>query len=76
MLNHALPGTALKPNLSYNPVRDYAAVTLLATSAFIVVVNPLLPVTNIKELIALAKTKPGKLNYCTPGLGASVHMAT
>jgi tripartite-type tricarboxylate transporter receptor subunit TctC len=67
---------ALKRNLSYNPVRDYAAVTLLATSAFIVVVNPSLPVTNIKELIELARAKPGKLNYCSPGMGASVHLAT
>jgi tripartite-type tricarboxylate transporter receptor subunit TctC len=67
---------ALKPNLSYNPVRDYAPVTLLATSAFIVVVNPSLPVKNIKELIALAKAKPGTINYCTPGQGSSFHMTT
>ncbi len=67
---------ALKANLSYDPVRDYAPVTLLATSAFIVVVNPALPVHNIRELIALAKAQPGKLNYCTPGLGSSFHMTT
>lgn len=67
---------ALKPDLSYNPVRDYAPVTLLTTSSLIVVVNPSLPVANLKELIALAKSKPRGLNYCTPGLGSSNHMAT
>jgi tripartite-type tricarboxylate transporter receptor subunit TctC len=65
---------ALKPNLPYNSVRDYAPVSLVATSAHIVVVNPSFPPKNIKELIALAKAKPGSINYCTPGMGSSVHM--
>jgi tripartite-type tricarboxylate transporter receptor subunit TctC len=65
---------ALKPNLPYNPIRDYAPVSLLATSPHIVVVNPSFPPKNIPELIALAKTKPGTINYCTPGMGSSVHM--
>lgn len=67
---------ALKANLSYDPVRDYAPVSLLATSAFIVVVNPSLPAKNVRELIALAKAKPGTINYCTPGMGSSFHMTT
>ena len=65
---------ALKANLSYDPARDFAPVSLLATSAFIVVVNPSLPVKNIRELVALAKAQPGKLNFCSAGMGSSVHM--
>jgi tripartite-type tricarboxylate transporter receptor subunit TctC len=67
---------ALKPDLSYSPERDFAAVTLLATSPFILVVNPSLPAADVRELVTLAKAKPGDLNYCTPGLGSSFHMTT
>lgn len=67
---------ALKPNLTYDPARDFAPVSLLATSAFIVVVNPSLPVKNIQELIALAKAQPGKLNFCSAGMGSSIHMTS
>lgn len=65
---------SLKPNLRYNPMRDFAPVSLLATSAHIVVVNPSFPPKNIQELIALAKTKPGMINFATPGMGSSVHL--
>jgi tripartite-type tricarboxylate transporter receptor subunit TctC len=64
----------LQPNLPYEPVRDFAPVTLLATSAFILVVNPALPAKSVKELIALAKAKPGQLNYGSSGSGSSLHM--
>ena len=53
----------LQPKLQYEPIRDFAPVTLLATSAFILVVNPAVPAKSVKELIALAKSQPGKLNY-------------
>jgi tripartite-type tricarboxylate transporter receptor subunit TctC len=64
----------LQPNLPYDPVRDFAPVTLLATSAFILVVNPAVPAKSVKELIALAKAKPGQLNYGSSGSGSSLHM--
>src|SRR5687767_5466681 len=66
---------ALKENLSYDPVRDFAAVSLLATSAFILAVNPSVPAKSIQELVALAKASPGKLNYASSGAGSSLHMA-
>jgi tripartite-type tricarboxylate transporter receptor subunit TctC len=65
---------ALRPNLPYSPPRDFAGVSLLATSPFILVVNPAVPATNVKELIALARAKPGALNYGSSGSGSSLHM--
>ena len=65
---------ALKSDLPYNPVRDFAAVSLLATSAFIVAVHPSVAAKSIKDLIALAKASPGKLNYASAGPGSSLHM--
>jgi tripartite-type tricarboxylate transporter receptor subunit TctC len=50
-------------------------VTVLAATPFIVVVNPTVPASSIKELIALAKTKPGQLNFATSGVGGSLHLA-
>ena len=64
----------LQSKLQYEPVRDFAPVTLLATSPFILVMNPTVPAKSVKELIALAKAQPGKLNYGSAGLGSSLHM--
>jgi tripartite-type tricarboxylate transporter receptor subunit TctC len=64
----------LQPKLPYDVIRDFAPVTLLATSAFILVVNPEVPAKSLKELIALAKAKPGQLNYGSAGSGSSLHM--
>jgi tripartite-type tricarboxylate transporter receptor subunit TctC len=64
----------LQPKLQYEPIRDFAPVALLATSAFILVVNPAVPAKSVKELIALAKAQPGKLNYGSAGSGSSLHM--
>lgn len=65
---------ALRPNLPYSPPRDFAAVSLLANSAFILAVHPGLSVKNVQELIALAKAKPDALNYASAGAGSSLHM--
>ncbi len=64
----------LQSKLQYEPVRDFAPVTLLATSPFILVINPTVPAKSVKELIALAKAQPGKLNYGSAGPGSSLHM--
>jgi tripartite-type tricarboxylate transporter receptor subunit TctC len=51
-------------------------VALLTTGAYVVVVNPRLPVKSVKELIAYAKAQPGKLNYASAGSGSGIHLAT
>ena len=66
---------ALKPRLPYNPPRDFAGVALLATSSFILAVHPSVAAKSVQELIALAKSQPGKLNYASAGAGSSLHMA-
>lgn len=65
----------LRDNLSYDPVRDFAPISLTNRSPNILVVHPSLPATNVKELIALARRKPGALNYGTAGAGTSPHLA-
>jgi tripartite-type tricarboxylate transporter receptor subunit TctC len=55
--------------------KDFAAVSLSATSPLILVVNPSLPVKSVKELVALARARPGELDYGTGGLGTTPHMA-
>jgi tripartite-type tricarboxylate transporter receptor subunit TctC len=65
---------ALRPDLPYSPPRDFAAVSLLATSPFILVVHPELSARSVKDLIALARAKPGTLNYGSAGTGSSLHM--
>jgi tripartite-type tricarboxylate transporter receptor subunit TctC len=65
---------ALRPKLAYDPPRDFAAVALLATSPFILAINPGVPAKNVQQLIALAKASPGKLNYASAGPGSSLHM--
>lgn len=65
---------ALRPDLPYSPPRDFAAVSLLATSAFILVVYPGLPAKSVKDLLALARARPGTLNYGSAGIGSSLHL--
>ncbi len=60
---------------SYDPLKDFSPVTLLARSPNIVVVHTSLPVKSIRELIALAKARPGQLNYASAGIGGSTHLA-
>lgn len=55
----------------YDPIRDFPPITLTANSPAVLLVNPLLAVKLVKELIVLAKTKPGALNYGSAGLGGS-----
>ena len=62
------------PKLPYDTLRDFAPVTQLATGTFILVVHPALPVKTVKELIALAKRRPGELNFCSSGQGAAPHL--
>ena len=64
------------PKLPYNSERDLAPVSHLASSPLLAVVHPSLPVKSIKDLIALAKLKPGQINYGSSGNGSPPHLAT
>jgi tripartite-type tricarboxylate transporter receptor subunit TctC len=66
---------ALYPKVGYDPARDFAAVSLVATTVYILVVHPSLPVRSVKELLVLARSKPGQLNYSSGGNGAAAHLA-
>lgn len=68
-----ITAAALKPQ-NYDPVRDFTAVTKLTSNPYIVCLTPSLPVANIKELIAVAKTKPGGMSFASAGIGSIVHM--
>jgi tripartite-type tricarboxylate transporter receptor subunit TctC len=61
-------------NVPYDTVRDFAPVTLTARAPNVIAVHPSLPVRSVKELIALAKARPGALNYATPGVGSTPHL--
>jgi tripartite-type tricarboxylate transporter receptor subunit TctC len=66
---------ALKPKLPFDPLRDFAPITLVASGSYALVVHPSVPARSLKELIALAKAKPRSLNYGSSGAGASPHLA-
>jgi tripartite-type tricarboxylate transporter receptor subunit TctC len=62
--------------LPYHPVDSFAPIARVASVPYILVVAPSLPVKSVKELVELAKSRPGKLNYGTPGPGTSQHLTT
>ena len=63
------------PKLPFDPVKDFAPVTMVAYSPHILVVHPSVPASSVKELVALAKSKPGKLNFAISGVGGAPHLA-
>jgi len=65
---------SLFKKLPFNPLTDFAPVSLITTVPLLVVVHPSLPVTSIQELIQLARAKPGQLNYASGGLGTANHV--
>ena len=65
---------ALKP-APFDPVKDFAPITLVATGALGVYINPQVPAKNMREFIALVKSQPGKLYYSSPGNGGPQHLA-
>src|SRR6201996_1194129 len=67
---------AVYKNLPYDPVKDFAPISLTSTYPYIMVVNRSLGVKTLQEFVALAKSKPGALNYGTTGVGASNHLLT
>ena len=64
----------LMQSVSYDPVRDFAPITLVSTTPMILVVHPSLPVKSVRELVALAKKRPGELNYSSGISGSTTHL--
>jgi len=66
---------ALNPNLPYNAVNDFAMVSLIGAAPYVLITSPQLPANSVKELIALAKAKPGGLSYASAGPASLAHLA-
>jgi tripartite-type tricarboxylate transporter receptor subunit TctC len=66
---------ALHKKLPFDPARDFIPISQIATLPHIVIVHPSVPIKSVKDLIALAKSKPGDLNVATSGIGTSTHLA-
>jgi tripartite-type tricarboxylate transporter receptor subunit TctC len=73
------PGLATNPSLyaklAFDPLKDFAPISLIGSVQNVLLVHPDLPVNSVNELVALAKQKPGSLNYASPGVGTSLHLA-
>jgi len=61
--------------LAYDPVKDFAPISLVAVTPYLLAVNPNVPAKNVKELVDLMKAQPGKLNYASAGVGSTTHLA-
>jgi tripartite-type tricarboxylate transporter receptor subunit TctC len=78
MIAHSGPlaiEAAMHSKLSYDPLKDFAPVSLVAASPYALIVNPATPAKSVKELVALARSRPGKLHYASGGIGTGIHMA-
>ena len=77
---HLIPSSfatnpSLYSNAGYDPVADFAAVTIVATTPYVIEVNNTLPAKTVKDFIAYAKSRPGRLNYASGGTGTPSHLA-
>ncbi len=61
--------------LAYDPIKDFAPITQFATASFVLAVHPSVPATTVSQLVALAKARPGSLNYASGGIGSPLHLA-
>ena len=66
---------AFRKSMPYHPLKDFAPVSLIATGAQLLVVNPTVPAHNVKELVALARARPGQMNFASSGAGGPTHLA-
>jgi tripartite-type tricarboxylate transporter receptor subunit TctC len=76
MVSSSYAASAATLRLPYDPVKDVAPIALLGVAPHLAVIHPSVPVANVQELIAYAKSNPGKLDYGSSGTGGSVHLAT
>ena len=70
-----LSNAALRPKLPYDPVKDFVAVTRLGTQPFVFTIHPSVPAKSIKELVAVARARPGELAYAVNGYGTAQHIS-
>jgi tripartite-type tricarboxylate transporter receptor subunit TctC len=73
--SHWMAPLTVSTKVPYDPITDFAPITIPATTPNVLVVHPSLPVKSVKDLIALARSRPGQLNYGTAGQGSGVHLA-
>ena len=71
----SLGANTMYAKLPYDPIRDFAPIAKVGMAAYVLVAHPSLPVKSVKELIALAKARPGQLNYGSAGTGSSTHLS-
>ena len=71
---HVIAPVAL-PNVRYDPVKDFIPLTLVASTPYLLVLNPGVKASTLKEFVALAQSQPGKLNYASAGAGSTTHLA-
>jgi tripartite-type tricarboxylate transporter receptor subunit TctC len=76
MASNSFWTATLLQKLPYDVLRDFSPISLVSRSPLILAVNPSLPVKSVRELIALAKRRPGELNYASSGTGGTTHLAT
>lgn len=69
-----ITGPALYTNLNYNPIKDFAPISLAATTAYILACHPSVPARSVKDVIGLARTKKGSLTYGSTGPGSAAHL--
>ncbi len=75
MITAAIPINAAMRPLPFDPVRDFAPIGMIGVSPYVLLVNPSVPVRTVKELIALAKARPGALTFGSGGVGTPGHLA-
>jgi tripartite-type tricarboxylate transporter receptor subunit TctC len=66
---------ALYPKIGYNPTVDYAPISAVASTTYLLVIHPSVPARSVKDLINAAKARPGRLNYASTGPGSPAHLA-
>lgn len=71
---HTVAG-AVNKSLQFDPVKDFAGITQVATVPLVLIINPDVPAKNLQEFLAHARAKPGQLNFASPGLGSSTFIA-
>ncbi len=71
--NSVLP--SLMPKLPYDALKDFEPISLVATTTYVLSVHPTMPVGNVKELVALAKARPGQFTFASPGTGTPNHLS-